>query len=357
MRRTARVLLTVLLLASLALSGWQGWRLASGWPGAVFVDRAAAEVVGRLDRALARRATAARLVARLETLLDDQPRNWLAIEALEGVAEERGIALPADLLARRAALHAQDTGWTVTGGKCLACMWDPRACDFSAVMLCRAPLDLTPLGDVAGVVREGSNYALGRDVDEVELILSVVGLTAVALVPVTAGGSAPIKVGAGLGKSAWRMGRLSPGLTAVFNRAARDGVDWARIGAVRGADDLAALTRPAALGPALSVAQDAGRMRSALGTRPALHMLSRADTPAEARRMANAAEALGPRSVGALEALGKSRFLRATRRWSREVWWAISGVIGAFAALAGLFWSVATSAALRRLRRLARPRP
>jgi len=355
-RRAARGILTALLLVSLAFSAWQGYRLATGWPGAVFVDRAATGIAANLDRALARHATPRVLSARLEALLAEVPRNWLAIDAVEAISAERGIALPADLVARRDALHAQDTGWAVTGRNCAACMWNPRDCDFSAVMLCRAPIDLTPLGDIAGVVREGSNYALGRDVDEVELALSAVGLAAVALIPATMGGSATVKAGAGLGKTVWRMGRLSPGLSAVFTRAAREGVDWARIGAVRGSDDLAALARPA-LTPALDLARAAGRMQSALGARPALHMLTRADTPVEARRMANAAEAVGPRSVGALETLGKSRFLRATRRWSREVWWAVAGIMAALAALVGLIWSAAASFFLRRLRRLAWDRP
>lgn len=346
--------LTALLIASMGFSGLQFRHLASGWPGSALADRAIDEVAPHIERQLARHASPERISDRMATRLTEAPRNWIAIAAIEDIAAQRGIEVPRELAQRRARLHAADTGWIAATGRCADCMWDPKTCDFSAVLLCRAPVDLTPIGDLAGIVREGGNYALGRDVDEVELILSAVGLTAVALAPLTVGTSAAIKGGAGLGKSLWRMERLSPRLAAVFTDAARDGVDWARIASVRNTSGLAALMRPAALRPAVAVAQDIGRMRAALGTRPAMHMLAHADTPAETRRMANAAQAMGARSIGALETLGKSRFLRATRRWADEVWRALAGLLAALTALAGLIVSAASTAAIKRLRHLAR---
>lgn len=354
MRRAARAVLTVLLLASLGLTLSIGWKIATGWPGVLLAERAQDRVAASIDRALARHATPAALDARLAGLLDAEPRNWIAIEAVEEVAAGRGHAFPEPLAARRATLHAQDTGLLATSAACFACMWDPKECDFSAILICRAPVDLTPIGDIAGVIREGGNYALGREVDEIDLVLSVVGLAAVALVAPTGGNSAMVKAGAGMGKTAWRMGRLSEGLTTPLRRAAREGVDWARLPTVRSADDLGALARPAVLQPALDLASDAGRIHQALGARRSLYLLSHADSGVEARRLANATEAIGARSMGAFEVLGKSRFLRATLRWSDELWQALAGLAGMLAALAGLVWNLLGNAGLRLLRHVAR---
>lgn len=359
MRRAARACLTALLLGMFGLTAWQGWHLATGWPGVALVDRAQDEIAVAIDRALARHATPPVLDARLAELLAEDPRNWMAIEAVEEVAIARGHDFPDALAAHRAALHAQDTGFLATSAACAACAWDPKACDFSAILFCRAPVDLTPIGDIAGVLREGGNIALGREVDEVDLALSVVGLAAVALAPFTGGGSATIKVGAGMGKTAWRMGRLSEGLTTHLRRAAREGVDWGRIGDVRlfsrhAGDDFAGLVNRVTVKPALDLASDAGRMHDVLGARRTLYLLSRAESGAEARRLANVAEATGPRSLGALETLGKSRVLRATVRWSDEVWFAFKGLMGLIAALVGLFWNLIGSVGLRSLRRFAR---
>lgn len=354
MRRALRLALSLLLVAALGVSGWNLWQVLHSPAGSWLSDRAAETIAPAMARSMARHGDDAAVLARLDALLAEEPRNWPAIEAVEGVAAERGLGLPAALADRRAALHAADTGFWVTSQRCLACAWDPKACDFSAVLLCRAPVDLTPAGDIAGLLREGANHLAGRPVDEVDLALSLVGLTAVALVPLTAGSSAAVKAGSGMARTAWRMGALAPGLAQPLRRAAREGVDWARLPAARSADDLTALLRPTALRPALALAEDAGRLASAAGPRGALILLSRADTPAEARRIARAAEALGPRTLGRMEVLGKSRFLRATLRWSNELWALLSGLAAAFAALLGLVASQVGAGVLRRLRRLAR---
>ncbi|PQO24637.1 hypothetical protein C2I36_02035 [Rhodobacteraceae bacterium WD3A24] len=352
-RRILRALLAVALVVSLALSGWNGWQLYRSPAGGLLIDRATAEIGPAMDAALARHATEERIAARLRALLDAQPRNWLAIEAVEAVAAERDIALPDPLAARIDTLRQADHGLLARGGACLSCMWDAGQCTLSTLVACRAPVELTPLGDLAGLARAGAARAAGRDVDEVELALSAVGLAAVAAGPATLGTSLTIKAGAGLGKAAWQMGRISPAMTARLSRAARQGIDWSRLGEVRRPGDLAALIRPGALAPAATAMRAAGRLRTVLGVPGALHVFSRLDTPAEATRAARAAETLGAGTVGRLEILGKARFLRATLRLADEVWWTLGALGAALAALMGLVWSTLASAGLRRARRSA----
>mgnify|MGYP000128981910 CR=1 FL=1 len=204
-----RTFLTAMMVVSFLVATWQGWRLATGWPGSAFVDRGKDEIAVVLERALARGVTAPAVTLRLEALLDENPRNWMAIKAVEDIATKRGFTLPPALADRRAELYAQDTGIVETSKRCVACAWDATNCDFSIILLCRIPVDLTPLGDLSGVIREGHNYARGREIDEIDLGLSAVGLAAVSLIPLTAGGSSMVKAGAGMAKTAWRMGRVA----------------------------------------------------------------------------------------------------------------------------------------------------
>ena len=348
------MILTGLLIASLTLSAVPLVSLWRAPVGAALVERGPDGLDRVLARELVRHATPAQVAARLDALLAEAPRNWLAIEAVEEIAAERALPLPDDLIAQREAAWEQDSGLWLGATKCARCMWSAAECELSALLICRAPVDLTPVGDIAGVIRGGSNYALGREVDQVEVILSAIGLGAVGLALVTGGSSLTIKAGAGFAKTAKSMNRLPEALTTPLTRAFREGVDWARIGSVRTADDLTRLMRPEVLRPAVAILDDTGRLTRNTSVLAGLHLMKHVDSPKDMAALARASDALGPRTVGTLEILGKSRVLRATMRLADEVWSLVAGLAGMLAALVGLFWSALTSAVLRRLRRAAR---
>ncbi|MEZ5752778.1 MAG: hypothetical protein R3D60_12715 [Paracoccaceae bacterium] len=338
--RAERWILAGFAALSLAWSAWW-WAQIGSTPGAaMLVERAGSELTASYERALARSATPEALALRLSQRLDETPRDWVVIEALSDLATEQGIILPPDLIARRDALDAEDNGWLATGVNCAACAWDLRQCDLSATLACGVAVNLTVVGDVVALTREGTHYLAGDEVDQVDVAISFVGLAATGLVVATGGTSLAVKGGSALLRVAHRTGRLAPDILAVFRRAFAFGIDWARLPAVRSADDLALLARPGILEPAVEVAQDLGRMNTRLGTRQALHLLANADTPAEARALARGAEALGARTTGAFEMLGKSRFLRLGLRLSDEVWALLAGVMAAAASLAGFAASI-----------------
>lgn len=356
MRRVAQVILTALLIGSLALTGWQVWLFSRSGPGAAMVERTGAELAAAMDRALSRDATPEALAARLAARLDEEPRNWLAIDALTSLAENRAIPLPPDLLARRDALLAQDTGFLAAAGACLACAWDPSACGLSSELLCQVPMVLTPVGDVTGLARGAGDYVLGHEVDTLEVGLSAIGLGATALVLATGGTSYAVGMGARGARLARRMDLMSPRLTALTTDTLRRGFDWPALAAARRAADIRAAARMDVLRPAVATLNDLGRTREAIGVPGMLHMLRHVDSPADARRIANAAEAMGPRSLGAMEVLGRSRFLRITLRAADTVWALAASVIAAAGAVAGLLAQRSASGLLRLLARLARPR-
>lgn len=352
-RWVARVVLSCCLVGALALSGLNLWTLSQSPAGAAFTARSTAAIAAAAERALLREATPDKMTARLQALLSEEPRNWLAIDAIQTLANDRAITLTVNVIARRDEAYSADHGYWQTTRKCATCAIDASTCDLSAILLCRAPVDLTPIGDVAGLARGASNHLAGREVDQVDVILSAIGLSAVALTVASGGSSLSVKAGAGFAKMAKLMNRLPPALIRPLMRAGREGVDWARLPMARSADDVSALMQPRVLRPATAILDDAGRMARNTGTLDGLHLMKYVDNPADLKRIARASDAFGPRTTGIVETLGKSRVLRMTMRVADQVWYAAAGLLGVFAALLGLLQSLFASSSLRVLRRLA----
>jgi len=321
--------MAMITAASVVWSGWWIWDLAQTPGTAALVDRGLSSLQASYERGVARSVTPETLAARLSARLEDEPRDWVVIDGLSDLATEQGTALPSDLIAQRDMLNAEDNGWIATGVSCATCAWDLRTCDLSSALACGVAVNLTVLGDLVALTREGGNYLAGAEVDQVDVGIAFVGLAATGLVVATGGTSLAVKGGSALLRVAHRTGRLAPEILAVFRRGFVFGIDWARVPAVRNADDLARVARPAVLRPAVEVAQNLGRLNARLGTRQALHMMGAIDTPSEAAAITRAAEALGPRTVGAFEMLGKSRFLRLGARLSDEVWAIVAGLFAA----------------------------
>ncbi len=329
-RWTERGILALVAVLSLLWSGYWLRDLARMPELSLFVARAEAGLDAAYERGLAREATPGALAARLEARLAEVPRDWVVIGGLVDLAAAQGVVLAPELQARIAALDAEDNGWLATGVDCALCAWDLRQCELTAALACGVAVNLTVLGDLVALGREGGHYLAGEAVDQVDVGIAFVGLAATGLVVVTGGTSMAVKGGAALLRVAHRTGRLAPEIVAVFRRAMVFGVDWARLPGVRSADDLAALARPAMLRPAVAVAQDLGALGTRLGPRQTLRLMAQIDTPAEAAQVARAAERLGPRTVGAFEMLGKSRFLRLGLRMGDEV---VALIVGLFSAL------------------------
>ena len=96
----------------------------------------------------------------------------------------------------------------------------------------------------------------------------------------------------------------------------------------------------------ISIASDLGRLNARLDTTTTLHLLRYVDDTADARRIANAAEVMGPRVVGRLEFLGKTRFMRLGLGFSRLTVAVLVSVVGFLTSaglllgevVQGLFW-------------------
>ncbi|NBE06647.1 hypothetical protein [Paragemmobacter ruber] len=319
--------LTLALVVSLALTLYAGARIWADPALSPYRDAAAREIEATLDRHLADLAPTA-IPDRIAARLAEDPRNWIALDALDALAQERGQTLPPDLRAAFDAARAEDAGFFANAANCAACAYDPAACALSNVFLCHAPIALTPIGDMAAITRGAIAYMAGEAVDRIDVTLAIVGLGATVTVVASGGTSLVAKAGASGLKLARNMGRLSPRLNATLARAATDGVDWMALRRAGSMDDIAASLRADAFAPVVSIAADLERVRAATDTTTALHLLPLVDDATDATRLARAAEALGPRITARAEVLGKSRLLRATVRLTDTAFALIGGLMG-----------------------------
>jgi hypothetical protein len=348
MRRLYRLLLGLCLVVSALMTLHSARQIAANPVLTPVIQHTQEEIIAVTDRQMARLATPERMQALILTRLAESPRNWVALQALQEEAVSRGLPVPPDY---GAAWEAESGLIAATGG-CLSCIWNMATCTLSTALICKAPILMTPIEDLRGLAQAGVDYASDTPIDQLDLGLSVLGLGATAAVLATGGSSATIKAGTATLRLARGMGRLSPRLTARLGVAFADGIRWADLPGVRGADDLTALIRADVLAPVGATLSDLGRVAGRLGPVEALHLLPMVDDATDARRLATVAEALGPKTVARAEVLGKSRLLRAGLRVSDLGVTLIAGLAGLMISLGALIASLLQGAVLRFLRRL-----
>ena len=353
MRGLYRLVLLILVLASAGLTYRSAATLAANPALVPLIERSADEIAALTDRMVAEEATPERLAALLATRLAEDPRNWVALQAIADLYAERGLALPDSY----AAAWDAESGLLAQTGDCLSCAWDIGTCSLSTALLCKAPILLTPVEDLRGITKAGVDYASGTEVDRLDLGLSVVGLSATVLIAASGGTSATVKAGTALVRLARGMRLLTPKLTARLAGAFTDGIRWADLPAVRSLDDLPRLLRTDALAPVAATFADLGRTRDVLGTSQTLHLLPLIDDAADARALARTSEALGLRTVSRLELIGKTRVFRATLRLSNASLELATGFFGLIAAMGAAIAHLVQTIAFRALRGGNRQRP
>ena len=353
--RHAVSLMLVLSMLLSALFSWQTYQAIQ--PGSVadlLVQRGAEDLSRRLETLGPRLAPDAAVEARIMLAFDAPARDWPLIDSLIAILAARG-PVPEAVTARYDLLYAQDHGWDDTASQCIKCMWNLENCALDTLSLtCAIPNVALPIGDVFELARAGTAYVTGDEVDTFGATLAAVGLGATVLITASGGGSASIKAGAGVLKLAYRTGSLPPKIIATIMEAARRGIDWSGLARIRHVDDLTPLLRRDALAPVAAIADDIGQMQGKIGLGGSLRILSHAEDAADLNRLTHLTEALGPRTQGMLDLVGKSRLTRTMLRYSDEAIALFAGLGGLMASFIGLLAQMAVTRSLRKARRYLR---
>ncbi|WP_435257709.1 hypothetical protein ACSBLW_16610 [Thioclava sp. FR2] len=350
LRRLTKGILTLALLASGFLTLQAGLTIWANPALRPLRDATTAEITASIDRQLALVATSETLAARIEARLSETPRNWVALDALADLAKDRAIPLPDDLTTQITAAREADFSPAALAGDCADCALDIAKCTLTTAMVCKVPLLLTPLEDIRGIAQAGVDYATGNQIDQIDLGLSIAGLTATGLALTSGGTTLPVKAGATTAKLARGMDLMSPRLIDMAATTARTGIDWAGLPAVRSTDDLAKLLRADAIAPLSNTLTDLGRVTETLGPSATLHLLPLVDDATDAARLSRMSSALGPRTVAAAELLGKSRLFRASLRATNLATELLIGLGALGASLASALASALGGRGLRHIR-------
>lgn len=234
---------------------------------------------------------------------------WLA-----DLAQAEGVALPAAEAEAVARLRAAGGAWTKVVRDCADCALDTRACgSVREIAACAIPFELSPLGDLNALRRQGLAALAGEEVDQLETGLALVGLGATAAVVFTGGSSALVKAGASTARMTRRLGHLTPGMTHALEDVADLPVNWGA--ALRGAP-IEQITDVARLRRVGGLAEDLGTVARQTSVGDTLVLLRHIDGAEDAARMARLSEVAGVRTLSRVEVLGKARSFRALVRLS-----------------------------------------
>jgi len=256
---------------------------------------------------------------------DTLARSFLAL------ADDR--AIPVDA-ARRARVEALDAAAPLRTMRSFADGALTGQADSGIGLAGAFAADLTGLGDLRDLAREGGHLVRDERYDPLLLGLASVGLVATAAT--YAGGlGAVARGGATVLKVAHRSGRLSRPLAAHLGRMARESLDP---GAVRaavaaaGRFDLAAARHAARsglrTGPIAELTALGGQayaLQARMGSRGVMQVLSLARAPAEIGRAVRLAEGMGPATRAVLKLLDRAALVigAVLMELVRTVWLAL----------------------------------
>ncbi|MCF2906566.1 hypothetical protein L0666_16350 [Octadecabacter sp. CECT 8868] len=283
---------------------------------APLMDRTSEQIEARLTRAMARDVDLAWLLPRVQDAIIQ--KDLIQMDMLVGLANDHGVVLPRTMVEDMIEIDAETHGLFARSVRCGSCAVNVANCDSLAqIGACALPFELTPAGDVNALRRAGLDYVAGDAIDRLDVGLAVVGLGATGAVIATGGTSYTVKAGTSVLRMARRLGTLSPELTTRLTGLIGDAVYWDRMG------DLAALRMSPAdmvnnvkLGELTEIGGSLRRVADYTSVAETVSLVRHVDNAQEAAQLARVTDALGPKTRGAFEVLGKTRVLRATARLS-----------------------------------------
>ncbi len=219
--------------------------------------------------------------------------------------------------------------------------------------------DLTVVGDVRDISREGAKLVAGEDYSELILGLSVVGVAATGATVATGGGALPVKIGVSLMKIAKRTGALTTAFTRELGGIIRAAVNFPQLRKILNTASLSdnATTRRAISAYASKV--DFSRLTPVLdnmttlqrnaGPAESVRLLARVETSNDLRRVAQMSGELGVKTRGIMTLTGKTS-LRAFKTFTNLMLWVLQWIWAIGTAIVALIFGAGTRRVVRRVR-------
>lgn len=229
-------------------------------------------------------------------------------ESFVALAADRGIALDPALIAKVKNAQADHDSAAKTAGRFVHGLWTGEPTDLAS-LAGTAFGDLFVFGDIRDAAREGTRYLTGEHYDPWILGLAGAGIAITAATYVTAGMTAPERVGLSLIKAARRTGRLNPALAV---RTAREAVKIEEAGGL------------------VELAENTGRVGAEAGPQAAMDGLAVAEQPQDMSRLSRLAAVKGGKTRAIVKLLGRAAIVLTASTLNLAMWllWAALAVLG-----------------------------
>ncbi|WP_164919568.1 hypothetical protein [Hansschlegelia zhihuaiae] len=290
-----------------------------------------------IQRGLAEAGSAEALEARARTALDGE--DVALARGLADLGEELGRPLSTETLARLAAAEAP-SAVAMRNLRGAARGFATGEVDGQASLAGALASDLTVIGDVRDIAREGAKMARGEEHSALILGLAAAGVAATAATYATVGGAAPARFGLSVMKAARRTGLMTAEFAADLGR---------RIGrtAARGGDEAAAGAKGlSALSGAATELRAVGRT---VGTTETVRLMKYVRSVDELPELRSFAQRFGARSRAVAELIGRAS-LRAFRATIRLAEFLVGHLIAVVAWFGSLVAGAVSNLAFRGLR-------
>lgn len=307
-------------------------------------------VAERLRAELRTATTPAYLEEQVARALDeDRPEEAEGFIALAG---ELGHPLPGELLARHeAATSAAASAWRAARSGAQGFITGDVE---DAASLAGSTLsDFTLYGDLRDFGRQAGNYAMGREVDEFVLGLSMVGLGVTAATVGSGGAAMPVKMGVSAVKAAKRTGRLTSGMEGALRRAMATDLDMPGLRRQLSAMDWKSPGRAVDQARAYAAGLDMGNLRGILGrfgtimgrTSPGgtLKIMRHVDTVEDLARAERVAARFGKATPAVFQTLGKGAFKAFAKVLvfaAAALWSLVTALLSAVVFVLSALWSL-----------------
>jgi len=179
--------------------------------------------------------------------------------------------------------------------------------------------DMTVIGDLRDLKREGSKFAQDKPYDKVIMGIAAVGLGLSVSQLVTAGGTTPLKVGASLIKVAKKSGKISKPFMKFISAQVRKTVDMKLLKKVNfsSLSKLRASTSKVVKSLNLTHVRklfgDIHKIQKNTSLMDTVSLLKYVDNPRDLRKVAKLSEKFGSNTKGVLKVLGKAALKGSVR--------------------------------------------
>ena len=202
--------------------------------------------------------------------------------------------------------------------------------------------DFTVVGDVRDLRREYNNYSEDKNVNELIVLLSGVGVGLTALTVSSMGTAAPAKTGTSIVKAAVKMNRVTARFQKQLIKLGRNAFDWPLFRRSIKQDKsiknfrvaIKQAYKPKAVTPLKRIAAQINGIRKSTSTVDAMHLLKYVENTDDLRRLEKISLKQGAKTKGLMKLVGKGalRTVRVLRKTAALMFSLFSSF------LSGLIW-------------------